>query len=84
MAEQLQLYSRPLCGFCSRVKRFLKESGIELAERNIWTDPGAAEDLLKGGGRTTVPCLRIEKEAGEVTWLYESADIINYLRALQP
>jgi hypothetical protein len=27
-----------------------------------------------------VPCLRIERD-GEVTWLYESLDIIAYLRA---
>jgi len=34
---------------------------------------------LEGGGRPTVPCLRILKEDG-VFWLYESEDIIEYLK----
>jgi glutathione S-transferase len=36
-------------------------------------------ELVEGGGRATVPCLRIERD-GEVHWLYESRDIIDYLR----
>lgn len=35
-------------------------------------------DLLKGGGKGQVPCLRIESE-GQVEWMYESDEIINYL-----
>lgn len=34
--------------------------------------------LTELGGKTKVPCLRIE-EQGEVRWMYESSDIINYL-----
>lgn len=35
-------------------------------------------DLLQGGGKGQVPCLRIESE-GQVEWMYESDEIINYL-----
>ena len=35
-------------------------------------------ELLKGGGKGQVPCLRIESE-GQVEWMYESDEIINYL-----
>ena len=42
-------------------------------------DPTAFRELLMGGGRATVPCLRIEDDAGAVRWLYESNDIVEYL-----
>ena len=36
--------------------------------------------LLKGGGKTQVPCLRID-EGTSTQWLYESNDIIAYVDA---
>jgi glutathione S-transferase len=33
---------------------------------------------VQGGGRATVPCLKIRR-GDEVEWLYESRDIIDYL-----
>jgi glutathione S-transferase len=79
MSESYQLFGYPSCPFCARVLRFLQESGIELSWRDIHGDRDAYAELLRGGGSSTVPCLRIERDAG-VTWLYESADIIDYLR----
>ena len=38
-----------------------------------------AIDLMNGGGKTQVPCLRIESPEGDVQWMYESDDIIAYL-----
>jgi len=29
-----------------------------------------------------VPCLRIEKEDGQVQWLYESSDVVSHLQGL--
>jgi len=37
------------------------------------------DNLIDGGGKSQVPCLRIESEDGAVQWMYESRDIINYL-----
>jgi glutaredoxin len=79
MAENYTLYHFPSCPFCARVRRFLDESGIEIEMRNIHADPQALFDLRNGGGRTMVPCLRIQRD-GDVRWLYESLDIIDYLR----
>ena len=42
------------------------------------TDMEAFRELLQGGGKSTVPCLRIERGI-EVSWMYESMDIIDYL-----
>ena len=37
------------------------------------------EELIREGGKRTVPCLKITNEDQSVTWMYESGDIINYL-----
>jgi len=78
MAETYQLFQYDSCPFCYRVRVYLKEAGIEIPLRDTLRDPAARRELIEGGGRATVPCLRIERD-GEVTWLYESLDIIAYL-----
>lgn len=75
------LYESPICGFCHRVRRFLEQAGIHVESRDTLRDPEARRELIAGGGRATVPCLRIDND-GEVSWLYESLDIIDYLRAI--
>jgi glutathione S-transferase len=79
MSEQYTLYQYDSCPFCHRVRRFIAERGIPVAIRDTLRDPQARRELIEGGGRSMVPCLRIERD-GEVTWMYESLDIIDYLR----
>ncbi len=55
-------------------------AGLEIPLRNTMTDPAARTELMTGGGRATVPCLRIERD-GVVNWLYESIVIIRYLES---
>ena len=43
---------------------------------------GIRQTLVNEGGRHKVPCLRIEKADDSVQWLYESTDIIAYLKKL--
>ncbi len=38
-------------------------------------------ELIAGGGKKQVPCLRIEK-SNEIEWLYESDAIIKYFQNL--
>lgn len=80
MSESFQLYQSEMCGFCHRVRHYLAGAGIEIPLRDTLRDPKAREELVSGGGRATVPCLRIERE-GSVEWLYESMDIIDYLQS---
>jgi glutathione S-transferase len=47
--------------------------------RDILLDREAYVDLIRGGGKGTVPCLRIERDTGDVEWLYESADIVEHI-----
>ena len=81
MAERYALYQYDSCPFCARVRRFLAQRRIDIPRRDTLGDPSAFRELLIGGGRATVPCLRIENDAGEVRWLYESEDIVDYLDA---
>jgi glutathione S-transferase len=76
--ESHQLFKTDLCGFCYRVRGFLDEFDINVPLRDINTDQDAFRELLQGGGRATVPCLRIQR-GEEVQWMFESMDIIRYL-----
>ena len=79
-ATRLVLYQYDACPFCARVRQYLAGAGIELPTKDTQRDAAAFRELVMGGGRATVPCLRIETDSG-VRWLYESGDIIEYLGA---
>ena len=77
--EPYLLYQYRACPFCARVRRFLELRGIDIPSRDTLRDPTAFRELLQGGGRTTVPCLRILRDDGGFEWMFESVDIIDYL-----
>lgn len=79
MSVSVVLYKSQFCPYCMRVTRYVEQAGIELPEKDVNRDPDARRELIAGGGRSMVPCLRIEED-GQVRWLYESLDIIEYLR----
>ena len=81
---KLSLYHRNFCWFCSRVLHEIKalDMDADVESRNIWQDGGAMQELEQAMGRTTVPVLKIENAAGEVTWMPESSDIVRYLHSL--
>jgi glutaredoxin 3 len=70
----LTLFKKDTCPYCMRVLQALEELGITLPLRDTAQDPQAREELVRVGGKATVPCLFIDKKP-----LYESADIIAYL-----
>jgi len=76
----LSLYQLPSCPFCVKVRRTMKREGLNIELRNINKNETYREALIKEGGKRTVPCLRIEKEDGQVQWLYESSDVVAYLQ----
>ncbi len=75
----LVLYQFEACPFCVKVRRGMKRLGLKIETRDAKRCQQAREELLQGGGKVKVPCLRIAKENGEVRWMYESSDIISYL-----
>jgi glutaredoxin len=78
----LSLYQLPSCPFCVKVRRTMKREGLNIELRNINQQNDYREELIREGGKRTVPCLRIEKDDGQVQWLYESSDVISYLQQL--
>ncbi len=76
----LVLYEYFTCPFCFMTRRVMTQLGIDIERRDILKNADFRQELVKGGGKSQVPCLRIE-ENDQVTWLYESADIISYLKA---
>lgn len=76
--ETLALYHTESCWFCARVRQIVRDLGITLEMRNI-DQTSFRQELLSGGGKAQVPCLRIQYPDRTVKWLYESADIAAYL-----
>ncbi|WP_163647956.1 glutathione S-transferase N-terminal domain-containing protein [Modicisalibacter sp. 'Wilcox'] len=78
-ARKLALYHFEGCPFCWKVRRALTTLRIDITMHDIQKDPAARAQLVAGGGKQTVPCLRID-EGGTTTWLYESSDIVEHLK----
>ncbi len=77
-AQSLSLYQFEACPFCVKVRRAMKRQSVNFELRDAKNNETHRAELEQGGGRIKVPCLRIEKQ-GEVEWLYESSDIVQYL-----
>jgi glutathione S-transferase len=80
---KLALYNSDACWFCARVRQTIQQLGLDIEIRDAVGNGVHREDLRSGGGKTQVPCLRIEDGQGPVRWMYESADICRYLERLQ-
>lgn len=78
--EKLALYHSESCWFCARVRQTMRDLGLAIDLRDVDRDADRRQELVRGGGKAQVPCLRIEDAAHQVTWLYESADIAAYLK----
>ena len=79
----LQLYYDPMCGFCGQVQRHLDDEKISWEPKKIslWLPSENKRELVDLGGKAQVPFL-VDPEKG--VQMYESADILDYLRANYP
>lgn len=77
----ITLYQYKTCPFCIKVRQEMRRLALNVRQLDA-QQPGAnREDLVRGGGQAKVPCLKITDQSGKTQWLYESAEIINYLRS---
>lgn len=52
----VQIYTKPLCGFCTAAKRLLSQKGISFNEVDLSQHPQRRKEMLdRAPGRTTVP-----------------------------
>lgn len=77
--KAITLYQYKACPFCVKVRRSMKRQSLPIETRDPKRCPTAKEELLAGGGKLKVPCLKIEDGEGQASWMYESKDIIGYL-----
>lgn len=75
----LVLYQFKTCPFCIKVRREIRRLSLPIELRDAQKNPQHRAALLQGGGQVKVPCLQITDEQGNVQWLYESAEINQYL-----
>ena len=78
-APDLALYHFGFCPYCRMVRNKIKQLSLAIELRDIHQSNQHLQELVKGGGKKTVPCLQITTDDGKVTWLYESTDIVAYL-----
>ena len=71
----LSLYYKPTCPFCHKVLNFMEANKTNLTLKNISESEQYRNELIQSGGKQQVPALDID---GKI--MYESDDIINYLR----
>lgn len=84
------LYFSKYCYFCQKVLFKIKGKSHQIELRSI-SEPEHLQELSQGGGKTQVPCLKIESlkieslkadsndKAAQATWMYESDDILQYI-----
>ncbi len=78
--QHMALYHFATCPYCRRVRSEIERLNLNIEMRDIHKNRSHHADLVQGGGKQTVPCLRIDNLKGKVRWMYESQDIRAYLR----
>ncbi len=77
--QSLKLYQMHRCPFCVKTRRAIHCLGLNIEMRDVKRNPTHKDDLIKHGGTFKVPCLAINED-GITRWMYESEDIINFLK----
>ncbi len=62
MAEDknVTVYSTPTCPYCHQAKEFLKEKGVQFADRNVATDLEARNQMVQRSGQLGVPVIEVD------------------------
>ena len=59
----VEIYTSPLCSFCTRAKALLNKKGVKYKEVNVMTHPGERKKMTERTGRTSVPQIFIDGKA---------------------
>lgn len=76
------IYQFEACPFCVKVRRFIRKNNLQINLRDAKNNEIFKSELINGGGKHKVPCLRIEKTDSKIEWLYESDEIILFLKKI--
>lgn len=78
--RSLVLYQYKTCPFCIKVRQEMRRLALNIEQLDAQPEGDHRRALVSGGGKAKVPCLKIADASGQTQWLYESGEIINYLR----
>lgn len=78
--RSLVLYQYKTCPFCIKVRQEMSRLSLNIERLDAQQEGRNRQDLVQGGGKAKVPCLKITDQAGTTQWMYESGAIIDYLR----
>jgi glutaredoxin 3 len=53
------VFTSPNCGWCGKVKSYLREKGFRFKDVDISKDPKAAQDVVRKTGQMSVPVILI-------------------------
>lgn len=76
----LTIYQFEACPFCVKVRRFIRKNSLKINLRDAKNNKKFKHELVNEAGKHKVPCLKIEKINEKTKWLYESTEIIKFLK----
>ena len=77
---RLTLYHMGHCPYCKRVINVIQSQKVPVAYKDLDVHDKLKKELMAGGGKVQVPCLLISDKGKSDQWLYESQDIIHFLK----
>ncbi|MBI5036432.1 glutathione S-transferase N-terminal domain-containing protein [Candidatus Micrarchaeota archaeon] len=60
MAKNVTVYSTPTCVYCTLVKQYLKDNGVQFKEIDVSVDQKAAEEMIEKSGQMGVPVIDVD------------------------
>ena len=58
---KIEVYTTPMCPYCSRAKRLLDSKNVDYIEINLWSERARRQEMLeRADGRTSVPQIFID------------------------
>ncbi|EAQ04021.1 glutaredoxin [Pseudooceanicola batsensis HTCC2597] len=70
--KPVEIYTTPICGFCSAAKRLLDGKGVDYREIDVMRDREKKQEMMQRAGRHTVPQIFIDgQHVGGCDELYE-------------
>ena len=76
----LALYKMDTCPYCIKTMKVIKNLKVEVDYKDINESEKHNKTLIQEGGKRQVPCLKIVESNSTPRWLYESDEIIDFLR----
>ena len=78
--KDFTIYQFEACPFCVKVRRFIWKNSLKINLKDAKNNKTFKSELVNEGGKHKVPCLKIAKTSSDTIWLYESTEIIKFLK----